>query len=51
MPNQSNDDHVPAVTGVQPAAPNAADPDRHDLAMGPPATDETVAPHPTDRQP
>ena len=44
-------DHVPAVTGVQPDAPNAADPERHDLAMGPPATDETVDVHPADERP
>jgi hypothetical protein len=46
----TNDDpgSVPAVTGVQPDAPNAQDPERHDLAMGPPATDDTVAAHPTD---
>lgn len=43
-------DRVPAVTGVQPDAPNAPDPERRDLAMGPPATDQTVAAHPTDER-
>jgi len=38
---------VPAVTGVQPDAPNAVDPERHDLAMGPPAIDDTAEAHPT----
>lgn len=47
MTNEERDP-TPAVTGVQPDAPNAADPDRHDLAMGPPATDDTVGDHPTD---
>jgi hypothetical protein len=33
---------------VQPDAPNAEDPDRNDLADGPPTTGEQVAAHPVD---
>jgi hypothetical protein len=33
---------IPAVIGVQPGAPNARAADDHDLADGPPATDEEI---------
>jgi len=39
---------LPASTGVQPDAPNATHADHHDLAAGPPATDDHVAVERTD---
>ena len=39
---------IPATTGVQPGAPNAARADDGDLADGPPAVDEVVEVETTD---
>jgi hypothetical protein len=39
---------IPAVTGVQPDAPNAKDADAHDLAEGPPSTEDDVVVESTD---
>ena len=44
----SDRNSVPAVTGVQPDAPNATHAADHDLAEGPPATDDEATLEPID---